>query len=919
MRSTRRASLTAGLMAAALGLTAACTAAEAQVSTPETRATDQRAIDLAAQRAMWLDDRTIALDTSTTEGRSYELLISSEGDIEASGSGVDGAEEVLRLTPAGEMDEALAETNRRYAHYETFTVSRSVGATEVAPRTKDIVEALRGQLVVVESDADGAVLQATGVQTAGALDAVYADAVDEELGLTWKNSRPELAVWAPTARTVELELYSSPDAEPTVHRMTYDKKTGVWSVKGKKDWKDQFYTYRVEVWHPESGDVETHSVTDPYSVSLAADSTHSQIIDLEDPALQPEGWEELDKPEAVDPTAAQIWEVHVRDFSAADETIDEDLRGTYRAFTVSDSTSVGHLGDLAEAGLTHVHLLPTFDIGTIPEVEQRSPDCDLPGFAPDSPEQQACIGEVRADDAYNWGYDPLHFNVPEGSYATEPDGAQRILEYREMVQSLNEQGLLVVNDVVYNHTHASGLGEKSVFDRIVPGYYHRLDEAGVVERSTCCDNTAPEHAMFGKFIVESAELWAEQYRIDGMRFDLMGHHPKENILAVQEAVEEIDPGFLIYGEGWDFGEVAGDALFEQASQMNMGGTGIGTFNDRLRDAAHGGGPFDQDPRRQGFGTGLWTQDNGSGLTGDEDQQLAELLHATDLVRIGLVGNLAEYPLTTADGETVTGSELDYNGAPAGYTEQPGEAVTYVDAHDNEILFDLLAHKLDHDVTGEDRARMQAVNLSLAVLSQGTGFVTAGSELMRSKSLDRDSYDSGDWFNAIRWQCGAAQEFGDSTNGFGIGLPPAWTTEDKWPWAEETLNAVEAPTCEEIEFSRDRHLEQLQIAHSTGAFSLGSYEEVAERVAFPLQGQGESGVITMTIDMTGLDDAFEQVTVVINPTPEAVEQTVEERAGAEMALHPVLVDSVDDAFVEAGFDAATGTLTAPARATTVFVE
>ncbi|GAA3074571.1 MULTISPECIES: pullulanase-type alpha-1,6-glucosidase [Actinomycetes] len=897
MPSPRSRPLIAGTLSAALLLTAVATpASSVPGASPEggPSSASPVAVEAEAQRAHWIDAETVAVDV----GSDVDKVLLQLGDDEA-----------YVLAPAGAMTEDQADAHRRYADYATFTV----------PRRVNVDEALRGGLTIVALDAAGDVLEATGVQIAGVLDDVYADAADEDLGLTWKNKKPELAVWAPTARSVELELHTTPDAEPTVHRMKHDKRTGVWSVKGKKDWEGQFYRYRVEVWHPETGQVETHSVTDPYSVSLAADSTHSQIVDLEDPALMPEGWEGLDKPAAVDPAAAQIWEVHVRDFSVADETMPEDLRGTYSAFTESGSTSVGHLEDLAEAGLTHVHLLPTYDIATIPEVDQAQPDCDLTEFAPDSPEQQACIGEVRGDDAFNWGYDPLHFNVPEGSYATDADGAQRILEYREMVMALNDMGLRVVNDVVYNHTSGSGLSDTSVFDRIVPGYYHRLDAEGNVERSTCCENTAPEHTMFDKFIVESAQLWAEAYRIDGMRFDLMGHHPKDNILAVQEAVEEIDPDFLLYGEGWDFGEVAGNAMFEQASQLTMGGTGVATFNDRLRDAAHGGGPFDEDPRMQGFGTGLWTQDNGSGLTGDEGQQLDQLLHAADLVRIGLVGNLADYTLTTAGGETVPGSELDYNGAPAGYTEQPGEAVTYVDAHDNEILFDLLAYKLDHDVAGLDRARMQSVNLSLATLSQGIGFVTAGSELMRSKSLDRDSYDSGDWFNAIRWQCGAAEEFGDSTNGFGVGLPPAWTSEAKWPWAEETLNAVEAPTCDEIEFSRDRHLEQLRIASSTGAFSLGAFEDVAERVEFPLDGAGEPGVITMTIDMSGLDDAFEQVTVIINPTPERVEQTVPERAGAAMDLHPVLQDSVDEAFAEAGFDAEAGTFTAPARATTVFVE
>lgn len=921
MPHSRLASLVAGTAALSMTLAAAAAptdvippgtpAAPAEVDMSTAGARDAAAIDLDARRAIWLGERTLAVDVAVEDlaaGR-HALLAAPEGGIAVEDGRIAGAEQEVELTPAGEMSEEQAAEHPRYADYATLAL----------PRRADVEDLLRGQLVLVERDADGEVQAATGVQIAGALDAVYAEAADEQLGLTWKNKKPELALWAPTARSVELELYSSPEAAPERHRMKRDRRTGVWSVKGKKDWDGAYYTYSVEVWHPATGEVETHSVTDPHSIALAADSTHSQIVDLDDPALTPEGWGEDRRPEGVEPSAAQIWEVHVRDFSVADETIPEELRGTYSAFTESDSTSVGHLQDLAEAGLTHVHLLPTFDIASVPETEQATPDCELSSFGPTSTEQQSCLAEVRGEDAYNWGYDPLHFNVPEGSYATDPDGAQRILEYRRMVMALHEMGLRVVNDVVYNHTAASGVDEQSIFDRIVPGYYHRLDEAGSVETSTCCQNTAPERMMYDKFIVESAELWAEEYRVDGLRFDLMGHHPKENILAVQEAVEQIDPGFLLYGEGWDFGEVSGDALFEQATQPNMAGTGIGTFNDRMRDAAHGGGPFDEDPRRQGFGTGLWTQDNGSEINGDDEDQRDGLLQAGDLVKLGLVGNLADYELPTADGVR-TGSEIDYNGAPAGYTDQPGESVSYVDAHDNEILFDLLAYKLDHAVEGRDRARMQAMNLSLAMLSQGSGFVTAGTEMMRSKSLDRDSYDSGDWFNAIRWGCGASEAFGPSTTGFGIGMPPAWTSQAKWPYAEETLDAVEAPTCEEVEFSRQRHLEQLEIASSTGAFSLGDAEEVADRVHFPLAGAGETpGVITMTIDLDGLEDSFDQVTVVVNATDEDVEQTVEERAGSAMALHPVLQDSVDEAFDRASVDAETGTFSAPARTTTVFVE
>ncbi|MEU6858248.1 pullulanase-type alpha-1,6-glucosidase [Glycomyces sp. NPDC046736] len=857
-------------------------------------------LDLGKEQAIWLDADTIALDVDSTDGKVFELLASADGSIRIEDGAVAGDFTTIGLTPVGGLTEEQRRAYPQYWGYRAFAVDAD---------GEGVREALRGQLVAVERDHAGAVWYATGVQASGAIDDVYSEALGADLGVTWRGSVPEVALWAPTARSVALELFDSPqDDSPAVQAMSFSERTGVWSVEGGEDWDWKFYRFAVEVWHPASQAVESYSVTDPYSVSLAADSTHSQIVDLDDADLKPEGWDAEVPPAEVDPAEAQVWELHVRDFSIADLSVDEGLRGTYAAFGQEDSVAVQHLEELAGAGLTHVHLLPTFDIASIPETGQAEVACDMDLMAANSTEQQECVGAVRADDAYNWGYDPLHFNTPEGSYATDPDGAQRILEYREMVASLHAMGLRVVNDVVYNHTAASGTAEKSVLDRIVPGYYHRLDADGEVYNSTCCANTATEAPMFDKFIVESAVLWQDAYHVDGLRFDLMGHHPKSNLLAVQAAMDE---DVLLYGEGWDFGEVAGDALFEQATQVNMAGTGIGTFNDRMRDAVRGGGPFDEDPTTQGFGSGLWTDDNAGDPT---EADLAALLHAQDLTKLGLVGNLADYTFTASDGSTVTGRDLDYNGSAAGYTDQPGEAVNYVDAHDNEILFDALAYKLG-EVSSEDRARMQVLSMATAVLSQGTGFSTAGSELLRSKSLDRDSYDSGDWFNAIRWDCTGTQGFGPSSNGFDAGLPPAWTSQEKWPYAEAAIAAVDAPSCEDIALAQGRYLELLEVASSTSAFSLGDAGEVAERVSFPL---AEPGVIAMRIDLSGLGEEFEAVTVVFNASPEGSGTVVAEAAGSGASLHPALADSVDPLVAEAAFEDASGTFWVPGRTVAVFV-
>ncbi len=223
-------------------------------------------------------------------------------------------------------------------------------------------------------------------------------------------------------------------------------------------------------------------------------------------------------------TDAVIYELHVRDFSVGDATVRPAYRGKYLAFTLHDTDGMRHLQALAAAGVTDVHLLPVFDFGSVPEQGCVTP---APRAARDGETQQQAVSAVSAHDCFNWGYDPVHFTAPEGSYATDPaDGAVRIVEFRRMVQALHRAGLRVGMDVVYNHTYASGQDRWSVLDRIVPGYYHRLDEAGRVATSTCCANTATEHRMMAKLMLDSAVTWAREYRIDSFRFDLMGHQPR---------------------------------------------------------------------------------------------------------------------------------------------------------------------------------------------------------------------------------------------------------------------------------------------------------------------------------------------------------------------------------------------------------
>ncbi|MEU7425372.1 pullulanase-type alpha-1,6-glucosidase [Streptomyces sp. NPDC040750] len=854
------------------------------------------ALDLTTSKAIWIDRNTVAWN-GADGAASTQLLSSRDGSITVKdGTLTSDDERWLRLTKTTLTDAQKA----KFPHLKDYT------AWSVDPRDRDRVRgALAGQLVATQRAANGAVLAATGVQIAGVLDDLYPGATKAALGPTFHAGRPTLAVWAPTAQSVHLDL------DGKAVRMRRNDTTGVWSVTGPASWKGKPYRYVVKVWAPSVRKVVTNKVTDPYSVALTANSARSLVVDLNDKKLSPSGWAALSKPKAVPLKDAQIQELHIRDFSVADKTVPAKDQGTYLAFTDKNSDGSKHLKALAKAGTSYVHLLPAFDIATIPErkADQAHPDCDLASYPADSDKQQECVAKTAAKDAYNWGYDPYHYTVPEGSYATDPDGTARTVQFRQMVQGLNRDGLRVVMDVVYNHTAAAGQADTSVLDRIVPGYYQRLLADGSVADSTCCADTAPENAMMGKLVVDSIVTWAKQYKVDGFRFDLMGHHPKANILAVRKALDALTlkkdgvdgKKIILYGEGWNFGEVANDARFVQATQANMAGTGIATFSDRARDAVRGGSPFDADPGVQGFASGLYTDPNASTANGTTAEQKARLLHYQDLIKVGLTGNLARYRFTDTDGRQVTGAQVDYNGSPAGYADAPGDALAYVDAHDNESLFDALAYKLPKGTSASDRARMQVLAMATAALSQGPALSQAGTDLLRSKSLDRNSFDSGDWFNAIHWNCADG-------NGFGRGLPPAADNQAKWDYARPLLTTLKVG-CPQITGASAAYRDLLRIRTTEKSFSLGTAGRVQDRLSFPVSGKDETpGVITMRLG---------ELVVVFNATPQRQEQTIGALAGTRYRLHPAQAGGADPVVKTARYAAGPGTFTVPARTVAVF--
>ena len=872
--------------------------------------------DLTKAQAHWLRRGTLALDTSNLgEDAQFSLVVAPNAGLDL--ENLEASETfALTLNQDGLSEEVRAD----FPYLADFAaLSLSEAAQARAP------ELLRGQLALVVRDAQGDLLDATGVQIPGVLDDLYAEAAyDEPLGVVWEDGVPTVRVWAPTAQNVKLHLFAASPTGPEgeagqVLELTYDDTTGIWSATGGTSWNEQYYLFETTVYAPTTQQIETNLVTDPYSHSLALNSTHSQIVNLDSDALQPEGWTALKKPPLTSTRDSSVYELHMRDFSVGDERVPEDERGTYLAFTHPDSNGVTHLKSLADAGLTHLHLLPTFDIATINEDKSawQEPAGDLSSYGPASEEQQAAVGAVREQDPFNWGYDPYHYTVPEGSYATELMGTPRIRQYREMVGALNEAGLRVVMDVVYNHTNASGQDERSVLDKVVPGYYHRLNLDGAVETSTCCQNTATEHEMMEKLMVDSLLTWAKDYKVDGFRFDLMGHHMLSNMVAVKQALNALTleedgvdgANILLYGEGWNFGEVADNARGINATQLNVGGLGIATFNDRLRDAVRGGGPFDNGEdliKNQGFINGLFYDPNAQ-VEASEAEQKDALLHAADQIRVGLTGNLSSYTFEDARGQEVSGAEIDYNGSPAGYTEAPQEVITYVSAHDNQTLWDNNQYKQPADLSMEERVRAQNMGLSIVALSQGTPFFHAGSELLRSKSLDRDSYDSGDWFNKL--------DFSYGNNNWAVGLPPAWSNEDNWPIMTPILQGRAQPESEDIERSAEHLREMLAIRQSSPLFRLESAEAVQNQLTFLNTGPEQiPGLIVMSL--TGNDGPYSRILVAFNATDEVQTSDLPDFENA-MQLHPVQQQSSDERVKEATLE--NGSLSVPARTTAVFVE
>ncbi|WP_343299966.1 pullulanase-type alpha-1,6-glucosidase [Vibrio sp. Of7-15] len=856
-------------------------------------------IELKGASAHWISKDVLAMKPGA---QKVELLFSASGKLnyDATTKTFTGVDTTVATTQGG--DDGWKTHYRHLNGLEGWQLNLA----DLDPKTL-----LKGQLYAVAYDAGNNVSELTQVQIAGALDSYYTtsnnDGNDQQYGAIINGSNTTFRLWAPTAQTVELIPYSKNKIAGTAIAMDYDAASGAWSTTTDALTHGDYFRYKISVYHPAVNEFRSYEVTDPYSLSLSVNSEFSQVVNLDAPELKPAGWDSLNAPiNQANPAEFVIYEAQVRDFSGLDDSTSPELRGKYGAFGQADSKPVQHLKSLTDNGVTHLHLLPVFDIATINEdtgqvaninepftklcqvnaavkESEFAAHCNtdktisavfnelLPSDSPQNPVIQKLNSYVRGVDAFNWGYDPLHYTVPEGSYATNPEGVARILQFREMVASVKKDiGMNVVMDVVYNHTNAAGPDSKySVLDKIVPWYYQRLNaETGAVETSTCCSNTAPENAMMAKLVKDSLVIWAKDYKIDSFRFDLMGHHPKDQIMESLAAVKTVDPDTYFYGEGWNFGEVANNQRFDQAIQANMAGTGVGTFSDRLRDAVRGGGPFDGAETlrsNQGFGNGAAVLPNETNGTSKETA-----LHLADLTRLGLTGNLKDFVLIDSKGQTKKGSQVDYNGQGAGYANDPTEIQNYVSKHDNQTLWDNNQYKIPYSTPAETRTRMQAVSLATALLGQGVPFTHMGSELLRSKSMQRDSYDSGDWYNLV--------DFTKQDNNWDRGLPREDKDGSNWAVIDAVIkNAAEnaKPQPEHIEMMSNFYKELTSLRKSSSLITLGTGEKVMERVDFHNTGADQqAGLIVMSIDdgtstSQDLDSTRDALVIIINATDKAV--------------------------------------------------
>ena len=506
-----------------------------------------------------------------------------------------------------------------------------------------------------------------------------------DLGAVINGDNTTFKVWAPTASKVVLNLFNKGHegkAYKSVEMVRGEK--GVWSHT-ELCGHGTYYTYTVTT------SVGTQEAVDPYAKAAGLNGNRGMVVDLS--LTDPVGWGEEFSTGIKSYSEATIWEVHVRDFS--NKIASSQYKGKYLAFTErglvnSNGIPVG-VDYLVNLGITHVHLLPVYDYAT--------------------------VDEANPDSQFNWGYDPKNYNVPEGSYSTDPyNGEVRIKEYKQMVQALHNAGIGVVMDVVYNHTYDAN----SSFNKIVPYYYYRYTATGANSSASGCGNdTASERYMFGKFMVDSVKYWAEEYDLDGFRFDLMGLHDLKTMQKVEEAIHNVNPEAIIYGEGWTMGStIDGSAQANQTniSKITPSNNAIGAiavFNDAIRDGLKGS---------------VFSQTSTGYISGNSSNEII------NKVKFGIQGG-------SIQGGSTSG---------IGWKVNNGMVVNYMSAHDNHTLWDKLLLS-NPDNSEAERVAMNRLGAGILMISKGMPFIHAGEEMLRTKNGDENSYKSSDAINNIDWE------------------------------------------------------------------------------------------------------------------------------------------------------------------------
>ncbi|KGJ98011.1 alpha-1,6-glucosidase domain-containing protein [Thalassotalea sp. ND16A] len=857
--------------------------------------------------AHWANANTMYWNVSAANTAKVRIYSSSTDDLGFDGeSGIDSDNYLEYLPDNSATHPAIALGMPRYQGQAAFT---STNADEAKAK-----QMLTGKLLAVAYDDADKPIAATYVQTPRIIDALYTaameDADEAELGLSYDGNNIISRIWAPTAQQVSLKTYDADKSLQTTQAMTLDSDTGIWSLSMENSVDRLFYRFELTLYHPQTHQIETVESTDPYSVSLATNGSYSQFVNLNDSDLMPNGWLEQQIPAVVDAEDAVIYEGHIRDFSIRDSSTSAANRGKYLAFTEESSVPVTHLKSLVAAGLTHFQMLPANDIASINEdsatrvnltdsvadlcaQNDSAPVCGVEddaatllsvfeSYDASTTDAQALLQSMRGLDSFNWGYDPKHYSTPEGSYASNPDGVTRILEMREMNQALHQMGLRVILDVVYNHTNSSGLYDDSVLDKVVPGYYHRRDlVTGNVLTQTCCQDTAPEHKMMDKLMSDSLMTWTQAYKFDGFRFDIMSNNSVDSILNARTRVQTVDADNYFYGEGW----TRSDQGYNQAQQNNMAGSEVATFNDRPRDIIRGGDLFNPDSN----------------------------LNNLDIIRLGLAGTLENYVLQDKNGI----EKLGKNFSQSAYAKDPADIINYVSKHDNETLWDQLQYGLASDMSVSDRVRAQNIAATLPLLSQGIPFFQLGGDFIRSKSMDRNTYDAGDWFNYV--------DFSKTSNNWNVGLPLAQDNESKWSaMADLISNAETTVQASDMEMASMVFQEFLQIRQASKLFRLTTEQDVLARVGFHNTGASQThGLIVMSIDdglgLTDLDANNDAIVVLINGT--STEQSHTILTASDFILHSVQQTSTDSSVQSASFaaDMNEGTFTVPALTTAVFVK